>query len=738
MTVVFLPATITGASVSNHLRDYLFTNPLTAELWLVAPSFAEAGLRATQDAAFKDRIDQSAALDAVRLMIVNRDGSWSELRTSPSPSIVVDKTTRDEVLATGLRVMFREGHGLAQAPAGLHYSKPGGKHSEFFLRTGAVVARSALAYFAAVALLPTTSLRTYGRIWVDTNAIASVAHALTTLLAMFDGKPRLIPVDSFGGHERLHEHALVPSEEPLVLISASTSGSLARKLEQELGIEGSDIVTLFSVGPTPPTPVLCDLTSVAPGDTDEHRFEAFDSWESGGCPLCKQGRSLISLQGEEFVPDTARATERTLKAVHSNKALRDFIRVFIGKDVIRAGRKMPTLQGTARTVSFELAAQLKDPASPVRARVVEELRRRIPARIRYIVSLGDTDSEVVAQLTKEVCDEAGLVDVTVLPKSELGHSSLQDGHVFVVAGTVGTGRQLLNVSRLLRPLKAEMLHYFVVCGRPRSNAAWSSLQSDLRFAGSANFYPMHTIWLVDSEPDRHSRDPWTLELQTLRYVSNHLPQNVADEGVSALTSRINELIEEAPSDDMALFAASDYGAAGSALQLNPNFAFWDSGTMADAGGATDDEIYFTMATVMHHFRYAAEGQYALFGLPGHSYVLSPLTFGRFNDPIIQACILRTTQGGELDYRSHSETSRHMADEILHLLSGHDDAAFGGAATEFVLSLARGIVNPDPTGALRLQADDLARVGEFAESVSAAQYPLLSALLRFIAAAPEPV
>lgn len=726
VAVAFLSTVVpNGATLGNLFRDFFRDHALTAELWVVAPAFSSKPLRSLrQSETFKERLAHAATLDAVRLITFDEAGTWSEIDPEAHIEPLITAPVAQSVRTQGLRVMFRDEGGLSQAHAGLHYVKPGGSHTRQFLRAGPVVARSPLAFFAAAAILPWASARPHQRIWVDTSAIAGVGHALAALQGMFAGTPRIMAVDSFGGYERLALHAPDPGENPLVLISASTSGKLAARIEELHGIARSDILTLFYVGGESDPHVLCDLTLRDPGDTDSNKIPIIDSWKVN-CPLCRNGLNALQLEGEDFVPEAIQASERMIMATHSNRNLRSLIKDFQGKRIVRVAQEADTHLGRSRTVSLELAAELSDESSPIRAQVIRDLGRQLPAQARWIVTLGDTDSNLIADLALKLCEQAGIRDVKVVGTSEMDEgSTLNGGHAFVVAGTVASGRALLNVSRQLRSANVDLIHYFIACARPRSKQAWTTLTGDLQYGEYPREYPLHNIWLVETEPDRGASAPWLLERTALQTIAAALDARSHANGHVArhVRDRLTSL-----DGDFDLFVASDTGADNSSLALNPNFAFWDGPYTAP----TQSEVFFTMATVMHTFRYSSEGRYALFAAPGHGYVLDPLNFGRFNDPVIQASILRAATGSELDYRSHEETSRRMTDEVLYLLQHLSDAKFGGASTEFALSIARGLADCQSPGALRLHSSDRQRYVDGLAEVSGEQFPLLHALGEFI-------
>lgn len=729
-----------GSDLGSQLRDFFARNALSSELWLVGPSYVADDLRRIRDSAsLTERLEHAAKLDAVRVVVFDHEGVWAELDNDADR--IVDTKTAQQVRDEGLKVMFCEGGGLMQAHAGLHYAKPSGGHTQSFLRAGPVLARSPLTYFAAAALLPWASQREYSRIWVDTNAIAGVGFALSALQSAFSGVPTVTSVDSFGGHVRLAKNPPNPADQPLILISASTSGGLAGRITELYGVPLDDIATLFFVGLSPMGTVLCDLTRTSADDADEYKIDPIPTWSEESCDLCQDGLITVSLEGEDFVPEATRATTRMLKAEYGSQQLSDFMNDFVGHGAIRVGTSHGASPGESRSVDVRLADALQDSESPIRARVVRELKLALPGHIRWIVTLSDPDSNAVAEIAKELCDLAGL-NTAIIGATELDEKTeLSGGHAFVVAGTVASGRSLLNISRQLRYLHKDHIHYFIVCARPRGSASWKSFKSDLQYGERPSYYPLRSIWTVDNEPDRRDQNSWALELELLRRADASLRREPSNgeraPELASLETRMSELTRTSEDDSapLTLFPTPSYGVSDDELQLNPNFAFWrfqfkDLDRFADGRNPSQAEVFFTMSAVLHAFRYSKEGRYALFGIPGHGYVLDPMNFGRFNDPIIQGSILRAARGMELDYSSHEETSAIMTDQIVDILAARDDLGKGGAATEFALAIARGVTTPTSPGALRLAPADLERVLAFADEVDHATSPLLSALLQY--------
>jgi len=70
---------------------------------------------------------------------------------------------------------------------------------------------------------------------------------------------------------------------------------------------------------------------------------------------------------------------------------------------------------------------------------------------------------------------------------------------------------------------------------------------------------------------------------------------------------------------------------------------------------------------------------------------------RFNDPVLQACLLRASLPSELDYSASPNLSKLMK-EFLSKVFARSDKEFGDAALEFAAAIA--------VGSLRLSRSDM--------------------------------
>lgn len=114
-------------------------------------------------------------------------------------------------------------------------------------------------------------------------------------------------------------------------------------------------------------------------------------------------------------------------------------------------------------------------------------------------------------------------------------------------------------------------------------------------------------------------------------------------------------------------------------------------------------MYVTLASILHHLRDGGRGSGALVQHEHNRTVLAPANFGRFNDGVIQAAILRAARPRELDYSHDKDASAQIRDTVMRIIERREKPE-GEAAPEFLLALA--------TGRIHLMGSDREELVEF--------------------------
>lgn len=732
VTVAFFATSLPEPEqLGDALKEHFTAVPMSEEVWLVTAESNESDLRGlSADDKLTDRLARSSALAAVRLVLFDGRGAWRDITGPVTDDDFVVAAAQDGVQTAGLRRLFKDTGALVDAHAGLHYVKPGGKHTRRFIRAAATTARSAHAHFVAAAMLGWASAQRFDRIWVDTASITGVGYALGYLLNLLNGTP--VPrVDTFGGHENLPTVSFTTPS--IALISASTSGTLSDSLAAQ-DLAQTKQRTLFYVGEEEDPTVLCDMTDRAKED-DPDLVSVWDSHPADKCPDCENQQNAILLKGDSFTPAPGLATPITLATKYSDPDHQAFAKHFFRTGVISLNRSDEASRAVTRPVSLHLEQYVSTEEGLGEVR--NALSDFIPFRTRYIVHPDNPDAVAIAKIALDLCHGVGRKDVELVPARSLrGRGKMNEGLSLVIAGVVSRGHDLLNISRELRKLIVDGgdIAYFIGILRPPGKKMWATARSSLTFrvgSGARRNYDLTSIWYVETEPADDENRPWDDEREVLDALRTWMRRSSSGEPADAvIAERIRAL--GAPLEGRTAFLNSDHGAPAASMdmQLNPNFAFWDRSIGRAAPDATHAEVYFTISTVLHRARHTFDGKYSLFEQPGFGNVLAAENFDRFNDAVIQSAILRAARGRELRFEELDDESRHMANILIASLSDWEDVERGGAALEFVFALIRGYEGR--SGALRLKKVDAERVLACVTGVSKVTAPLLEVALRYLA------
>ena len=295
---------------------FLTPRPEVAEAWFVFPTDARKSFDdLSQLDEFKNRA-LHLGLVHYRLFEVSEGGSWTEVPIGALPPgyepLALDPVIVQHVQSDGMRQIFRDTESLSPASAGYHYERPGRGHSEVFMRTSQSVARAQHAYFIAMCMLSLLTPTPGARLFADTGGIIPLLHAVKDLWARMDSRVSGVSVDTFGGYEGYEDNLKLVPNRDWVVISSSSSGSLAHELVSRGYAPANRIVTAFYLSRTPPLAengaVLCDLSNLDEPYVEsvrDPRLRPHDSYrvsEDQHCEFCEQGSHPIELIGDSFFP----------------------------------------------------------------------------------------------------------------------------------------------------------------------------------------------------------------------------------------------------------------------------------------------------------------------------------------------------------------------------------------------------------------------------------------------------
>ncbi|MCZ4093428.1 hypothetical protein [Sinorhizobium psoraleae] len=336
-----------------------------------------------------------------------------------------------------------------------------------------------------------------------------------------------------------------------------------------------------------------------------------------------------------------------------------------------------------------------------RAAISKLVQRNVPASTSHILPTMGRDSEIFAEIIADEAYKLGLPRPQILSNSQPDDATRERKGVVIVAATLGSGQSFQDASRDLRkPFENLPRTYFAGVSKHSLAEYQRTLLKDLEHNNKEH---KHIFCVVDAMtlPHENQYSTWTKELEFWRKVKVDLSMGAAKQKVLGfIDRRIRVLSRDIVGDDFFLPNTSDQR-----LQLRPSFAFWEGDYKGEK--IKQGDVFATIASILEGRRKPSKtGQASpLAQSPFHMNVLSSENFTRFNDGIIQACLLRAAFPHELSY-AHASTANHSAKIshlILKMLEHHADSQ-GEAILEFLVALA--------TRQMTLATVDLQRVASY--------------------------
>ncbi|NPT60416.1 hypothetical protein [Paraburkholderia elongata] len=590
-----------------------------------------------------------------------------------------------------LLAAFKAGGGEQRAPTGTHYVKTSDSHAERFLRVSNVLEDGAnvclLAYWLA------------GYLWnapiryvvVDTSGIYSVAQKMVYEAAVRGGLAGQPLVWSHRSHDGVDEIAEHHAREALFLISASTSGGLAQRLIKQ-GALPDRLVTLFylSDANSESGRVLCNLRG-----TNGQGLEAIRNYREADCPCCQKHYHRIQIQGDQFAIAPPNVSSVEIKATDLPGELKPTLSALLGLRVFCAFRRQEgdRVASIAANVSSILSGPLTEKNRGFLTQKREEwaslVRRSSSVSSRHIVACSYPQSteiaEAIAQTMRPLLRDGDRL--RVLSVAELRSAVPEAGtSTVVVSACIDEGKELLAVSRTLRDVQESgsttyLAALHMMC--PKTEA--DRLRSNLTFGqhGPTTF-SMHC--LISLPVNCYEEEAsWAKELQELLRIQSFADRNelMVPANMEARISRLQAAPGTGLIDDLFWPAAG-----GEHLALRSDFSLLTDARHPPA--ATQADLYVVVSLLLSQLRMSSNAGRRLSYNAYERSIISPDNFDRFNDGVLQACLLRAARPKELSYGAcDAALSERMLSVLLHSVPGEQISERSESLMEFLVALATG-------------------------------------------------
>jgi hypothetical protein len=599
--------------------------------------------------------------DKLKILMIDRQGNFKE----ESSNTAIHGTLRKAILHHGMGSIFKKRKGLISSSTSYHFVKPSGDHCDKFIRASNLLVSGAEVSFLAISLLPflENNLR---RVYVDTSSISYLISTALEISGRYTGKMPI--VESFESYTVLsRRYDFVESPESLVIISATTSGSLGKSIASNSSFEKRQIITLFH---------SCTLEDqVGIYDISDAMGLNISSWSESTCKFCLSGSMRIRIVGDQFLPETPHHETLLIRKTDFNKDREKFFKEFATTEILGWNDSSGTQIDSNEHFYINVEKLFKSGETLIYQDLAKKMKRHIARDVNTIISLDDKGSQALSDAMKTILGgEANSYNWKKL--KEIDQTIINSAKsVIVVAGAITSGRKLLDASRKLRGInKDSFITYIIGFSKLPNKESLDQLARDLEMGG-------HQVVVLRKSPMPRMRESevtaWDLEKNKLSLFNDDILSDRLDKLPKVLQNRLKLLLDTNGTPNALFLEKHD----GIPLALRPTFAFWST-IGIDTTKATQADVYWTIQSVLHDLRgKPIEGLSSIY----HSTLISPASFDRYNDGVIQACLLRAAKPTELNYSIDDDCSRKMADVVISIIKNHKTDQ-GEAALEFLMAI----------------------------------------------------
>ncbi len=584
------------------------------------------------------------------------------------------------------------------APAGHLFKHPSGTRSKVFIQAREMARSEPELFFVSnvIALQNGKILKDAEVVYIDSMGIY---HYVREALESAKSNAR---IESFHSYDEVNRIS-PPIESYVCIISASTTGGMANRLVRNQGLDQNRVVTLI------------DITS------NDRSGSILISLDKLGGTYCKQltngTETEIELVGEHFSSKAKPPRSVTLGIPHKPKFLKEFLNHFALSGFHGFNFKPYGGAAKSKLLYFD-SSQLSENTDFIKW-LSDEIDWCITLAVDHIIHTPDSASKKLANVVMEKIHvhKQSSESFSVISSDNICRENLKIAKgILVVTAIAGDGSLLREISRSLREYvhTQKPRHFLVAVGLPQTEESWLHLRQFLERNPTDRKYGFSN-WLVLPVGYDGDDNAWK-KLNELAQAAQVVDTPMIIEGIEKdIIDRSLEQLAQVIKDSHPDFLPKTDGGK---LTLSEGFLYFEGEFDNDIkrGNINSNVVYLAIASALQCARELKDKKNQLKATGYESVVLSPECFLRFNDNILQACILRACYPSELDYSANPHLSKLMK-EFLTKVFVHHDQMYGDAALEFAAALV--------SGRLKLKTDDFDTVTKIAiDKLKSEASPLL--------------
>ena len=587
----------------------------------------------------------------------------------------------DEISHECIERALKQTKTISEAPHGYKYQKPSKQYKQYFVRAGNMLKIPDLSIVFCLLILRKIPENT-NVIYIDSFTIYSFALRLQSLIRYFSQQNSsksdefVVPtIEIFHSYE-IDNNFQFPTEQIYYLIiSASTSGDLAKKLIQFHSAKKSRIVHLLGIGSN---------------ENDLKESSIFFEERSENESNMRNCR-IIGIDSEEFIfsqgpPIPVSITEKHVLKQELDRLEEPFYQksLRINKVGVSSGYGPHSLV----KICFDTKDSLPNSISDwLKFQLVHEM----PTTVKSIVHMDDEESRILAKNIHHLLEkEVGLVDISLVSKTDFTNCTQNlkgNSTVVIVANDDPDFEQFRAMSIKLRSCPKTFRHFVVCHAFPNSSTQHQNAVEDLKFATELPRKYGWSEFMVIPVGSSDSFDDILADYGIRRNKLFELMNKVHKNSSENHELQMSELNVNSNSD---LFFPT---LLGKKLELRRGSIFlsFDGSTFEDSNpNFSQHTVYLAVSSTLQRAREWSYGSNLKLGFDENPFirtVISPKMFERFNDGIIQASFLRALTKAELDFSGNRGLSRRFSQITNYVIKNSDDVA-GEAVLEFLAAVAK--------------------------------------------------
>ncbi len=573
------------------------------------------------------------------MVFYNEDGCMVD-----KDDCTIDGEKFKSLFANGIKQLEEQHTPLIKPTHGHQFLKPSKERGEYFIRLDNMLIKESEISFMALLIIRkfgNTLNKDVINIYVDTPDLFYLMRLCCAI--KFNDRRKFPHIKSFNSYDGYQKVLPTESENSIVVISASSSGNLPRKITSEFEkYQKNKILTILSTNEDDSFTLLHKL-----------KFDDTDTQSE------KSDAPLIKIYGEKFIVSHEEDKWVLLQKIENspwlkdrNKKNRGFVRfksLITEQENIILEKNINFENGTIEhPIKINTENLLKN--KKFEEWCHEAINWHMPQTTKLVIYLNEKsknfldENPILKNVKKILFDRESNIIEEIVNEILSSEEKLSGFSILVFAPVLSYGSVFTEISRELRKYEKILnINYIAgICTVPNMEV-FNTFKKNIEMSNSYK-YNFHNYFTMNIGSFRNFSEDFRKEKEIIG---------------RAIEEKIIKSREEFM-PKKCIFCKD--------LNFADGFVFWDKKTFKSEYPEELQQIsvFSTVAMVLQHSReLPVNDEYSLQLSHTNGVVLSPENFFRFNDTMIQAAILRSAQLQELNYASNKEKSISMRYFILN-------------------------------------------------------------------------